>query len=81
MTVWDAKDLPQPGQLSLFNDDPEGSLLGMPIAAGDLDGDHVDDVVLAPFYARSGAARNRRAGGTLHEGQEFSRGGDGPGDR
>jgi hypothetical protein len=66
LTVWDARDLAQDGQLSIFNDAPEGSFLGMPIGAGDLDGDRIDDVVLAPFYAPSGAGRNRRGGGALN---------------
>lgn len=64
--VWDTKDTSQNGQLSIYNVDSEGSLLGMPIGCGDLNGDGFDDPVLAPFYGPAGATNNRRAAGKLH---------------
>jgi hypothetical protein len=66
LRVWDVQDTSQDGQLSIFNVDEEGSLLGMPVSSGDLNGDGFDDVVLAPFYARTGPTKSRLGGGTLN---------------
>ena len=64
--IWDLRDTSQPGQLSIFNDDQQGSLLGEPVGSGDVDGDGFADVVLAPFYAPSGPENNKQGGGKLH---------------
>jgi hypothetical protein len=64
--LWDVRDTSQPGQLTIYNADQQGSLLGEPVGSGDLDGDGYADVVLAPFYAPSGPANSKLGGGKLH---------------
>jgi hypothetical protein len=64
--VWDVQDTSQDGQLSIYNVDENGSLLGMPVGSGDINGDGYDDVILAPFYGPSGPTKSRLAGGALN---------------
>ncbi len=63
--IWDVKTTAQTGQRSIYNSDPDGTTLGMPCAAGDLDGDGDDDAVLAPFLAPSGAGNTKPRAGEL----------------
>ena len=63
--IWDIKTTAQTGQKSIYNSDPDGTTLGMPCAAGDLDGDGDDDAVLAPFLAPSGPGNTRSRAGEL----------------
>lgn len=64
--VWDTKDIAQMGQMTIYNGYSEGSLLGMPVGAGDLNGDGFDDIALAAFYGPSGPAGGRRASGQIN---------------
>ena len=64
--IWDTRDTGQMGQMTVYNGYPEGALLGMPVGAGDLNGDGFDDVALAPFYGPSGPSGGRRAAGQIN---------------
>jgi len=64
--VWDTRDIAQMGQMTVYNGLAEGSLLGMPVAAGDVNGDGYDDVSLAAFYGPSGPSGGRRAAGQVN---------------
>lgn len=64
--VWDVKDASQAGQLTIYNADDQGSLLGEPVGSGDVDGDGYDDVVTCAFYGPSGPANGRRGAGKAH---------------
>jgi hypothetical protein len=70
VTIWDLSQT-QDGQCVVHNADADGSQLGMPVGAGNLNGpddDDIvrDDVVVAPFYAPAGNGNSRRAAGKLH---------------
>lgn len=54
-TVWNLDETSQAGQLTIFNAEARGTISGMPLAAGDLDGDGRDEVVLAPFALHQGS--------------------------
>ena len=64
--IWDARDTGQMGQMTVYNGYPEGSLLGMPVGSGDVNGDGFDDVALAAFYGPSGPSGGRRAAGQIN---------------
>jgi hypothetical protein len=68
--IWDLA-VAQEGQCIVYNADADGSQLGMPVGAGNLNGRDADDiarddVVIAPFYAPAGPSNARRAAGKLH---------------
>lgn len=65
-TVWDTRDTTQVGQMTIYNGYAEGSLLGMPIGSGDVNGDGFDDVALCAFYGPSGPSGGRRGAGSIN---------------
>lgn len=64
--IWDTRDTSQMGQMTVYNGYAEGSLLGMPVGSGDVNGDGFDDVALAAFYGPSGPSGGRRAAGQIN---------------
>ncbi len=64
--IWDVKDATQTGQLTIYNADAEGCLLGEPVGSGDVDGDGFADIVTCSFYGPAGPGNNRRGAGKLH---------------
>ncbi|MBE7560924.1 FG-GAP repeat protein [bacterium] len=52
--VWDLRDTAQPGQRTLYAAIAGGGFYGMPVGAGDLNGDGFGDVVLCPMRATGG---------------------------
>jgi hypothetical protein len=63
--VWDVGDTSRSGQWTFHNRTANGSEIGLPVAAGDLNGDGLDDVVLTPMNADSGPERDRRHAGEV----------------
>ena len=63
---WRTADRDQAGQLSLYNDAPDGGFLGLPVELGDLDGDGFVDIIIAPMNAPSGPDDSRSAGGRVY---------------
>ncbi|MDX2171427.1 MAG: hypothetical protein SF182_30460 [Deltaproteobacteria bacterium] len=61
--VWDVGEPANPGQLTLYNRTEGASMLGFPLAAGDVNGDGRDDLVLTPMNADSGPERQRIGAG------------------
>ncbi len=63
--VWRVSDVDQRGQWTIYNRTANGSLLGMPVTLGDLNGDMMADAVLTPMNADSGPDRSRPSAGEL----------------
>jgi hypothetical protein len=61
--IWDVGERTHPGQLTVYNRTEGASMLGYPLAAGDVNGDGRDDLVLTPMNADSGPERQRTAAG------------------
>lgn len=61
--AWDVGTTTQSGQWTIYNRTANASRLGFPLAAGDLDGDGRDDLVLTPMNADSGPTRERDSSG------------------
>ena len=62
---WRVADIERAGQWTIYNRTANGSLLGLPVALGDLDGDELADAVLSPMNADSGPGRIRRGAGEI----------------
>jgi hypothetical protein len=60
---WDVGVTTQSGQWTIYNRTANASRLGFPLAAGDLNGDGNDDLVLTPMNADSGPHRERDSAG------------------
>ncbi len=63
--VWRVADVERAGQWTIYNRTENGSLLGMPVALGDIDGDGLADAVLTPMNADSGPGGLRRGAGEI----------------
>ncbi|GIW42648.1 MAG: hypothetical protein KatS3mg076_3225 [Candidatus Binatia bacterium] len=63
---YDVRDTSQPHQLSVFNSEPGGGSVGMPVEFGDFDGDGFGDFVACPMLADSGPEGDRRDSGEVH---------------
>lgn len=63
--AWDVGVTTQSGQLTVYNRTADASRLGFPLAAGDLNGDGRDDLVLTPMNADSGPQRERDSAGEV----------------
>ncbi len=61
--AWDVGVTAQTGQWTIYNRTANASRLGFPLAAGDLNGDGKDDLVLTPMNADSGPTRERDSSG------------------
>ncbi len=58
---WEVRDIDQEGQLTIYNNIPDGGQYGMPVAIGDWDGDGNKDLAVAPMKAASGPAESPRS--------------------
>ncbi len=66
-SIWNTGDRDRPGQLSIFNGEQNAGAFGMPLAAGDFDGDGRPDLAVASIAATSGPANDHRInGGEVH---------------
>ncbi|HSQ00390.1 MAG TPA: hypothetical protein VL049_24485, partial [Candidatus Dormibacteraeota bacterium] len=63
VAAWDVGVTTQSGQWTIYNRTANASRLGFPLAAGDLDGDGKDDLVLTPLNADSGPEKERDSAG------------------
>ena len=63
VVAWDVGVTSQTGQWTVYNRTADASRLGFPLAAGDLNGDGRDDLVLTPMNADSGPQRERDSAG------------------
>ncbi len=63
--TWRTAEVERDGQLTIYNRTIRGALYGMPVALADIDGDGLDDAVVAPMNADSGPGRGRQAAGEL----------------
>lgn len=60
---WQVADVEQPGQWTIYNRTPGGAQFGFPLAAGDVNGDRLADLILTPMNADSGPNRDRTSAG------------------
>ncbi len=63
--AWDVGGSGQTGQTTVYLRTAGGAGLGLPLAAGDLDGDGRDDLILTPMNADSGPTRDRFSAGEV----------------
>ena len=63
---YEVRDTSQPHQLTVYNTNPGGGSVGMPVRFGDINGDGDGDFVAAPMLADSGPQQDRRDSGEVH---------------
>jgi hypothetical protein len=62
---WDLVDTTRAGLLTIYNRTANASALGFPLAAGDINADGRDDLILTPMNAASGPMRERIGAGEV----------------
>jgi hypothetical protein len=60
---WQVGDVDHPGQFTVYNRTRDAARLGFPLAAGDMNGDGLADLILTPMNANSGPGRTRTGAG------------------
>lgn len=61
--VWDVGETTRAGQQTTYNRTARASMLGFPLAGGDVNGDGFADLILSPMNADSGPNRERPSAG------------------
>ncbi|MFP6631973.1 MAG: VCBS repeat-containing protein, partial [Planctomycetota bacterium] len=64
--IWGVGDEHAEGQLTIFNSEPEGGTIGLPLELGDFDGDGRTDFVSTAMFANTGPFDARTAGGEVY---------------
>ncbi|MEC7774559.1 MAG: VCBS repeat-containing protein [Planctomycetota bacterium] len=64
--IWAVGDEHAEGQLTIFNSEPEGGTIGLPLELGDFDGDGRTDFVSTAMFADTGPSDVRSAGGEVY---------------
>lgn len=64
--IWGVGDEHAEGQLTIFNSEPEGGTIGLPLELGDFDGDGRTDFVSTAMFANTGPFDARSAGGEVY---------------